>query len=173
MKEKKFTEVFHEYNEFVRKMVLSRTGDWNLAEEICQQVFLNYFENIDRVKEDIIQPWLLRCAKNLISDYYRKQKVRSHIQNSEQFSNTEVVRQDNTEKVVKNMVDNQLMNEIMDELYEYRREWYQIIEAVCIFEMSQEEAAKHLGMKPETLRAKLFRARKYIRKKFGEKYESL
>lgn len=46
MNEKKFTEVFNKYNRLVRKMVISRSGNDMLAEEICQQVFLQYFEQM-------------------------------------------------------------------------------------------------------------------------------
>lgn len=171
MKEKKFTQVFNKYNKLVRKIVLDRTGNWNLAEEICQQVFLNYFQNMDNLENNMIQPWLVRCTKNMVNDYYRKQRIHNNI--VEMLSEMEIIRHDNAEKIIRNMVGSQLMNSIMDELYEYKREWHDIIEAVCIFEMSYEEAAKHLGMKPQTLRAKLFRARRYIRKKFGEEYEKL
>lgn len=173
MKEKKFTQVFNKYNKLIRKVVLDRTGDWNLAEEVCQQVFLNYFQNMDNLENDMIQPWLMHCAKNMVRDYYRKQKIRNNFKSVEMLSDIEIIRRDNTERLIKNMVGSQLMNSIMEELYEYKREWHDIIEAVCIFEMSYEEAAKRLGMKTETLRAKLFRARKYIRKKFGEEYEKL
>ena len=37
-------------------------------------------------------------------------------------------------------------------------------------EMTQEEAAQYLGISQEVLRAKLYRARKFIRKKFRDKY---
>lgn len=84
MNEKKFTEVFNKYNRLVRKMVISRSGNDMLAEEICQQVFLQYFE-----------------------------------------------------------------------------------------QMSYEEAAKHLNIEVQVLRARLYRARRYIRKKYGEEYQEL
>lgn len=48
MNEKKFTEVFNKYNRLVRKMVISRSGNDMLAEEICQQVFLQYFEQMNK-----------------------------------------------------------------------------------------------------------------------------
>lgn len=171
MKEKKFTQVFDKYNKLVRKIVLNRTGNWNLAEEICQQVFLKYFENMNNLENNMIQPWLVRCTKNMVNDYFRKQRIHNNV--VEMLSEMAIVRHDNAEKIIKNMVGSQLMNSIMDELYAYKKEWHDIIEDVCIFEMSYEEAAKHLGMKPQTLRAKLFRARRYIRKKFGEEYENL
>ena len=47
MNEKKFTEVFNKYNRLVRKMVISRSGNDMLAEEICQQVFLQYLRRVD------------------------------------------------------------------------------------------------------------------------------
>lgn len=63
-----------------------------------------------------------------------------------------------------------LTERILTELYERRKEWYDVVIDVCILEMSYEEAAKHLGITMEMLRARLFRARKYIRKKYGEEY---
>ncbi len=110
MNEKKFTEVFNKYNRLVRKMVISRSGNDMLAEEICQQVFLQYFEQ---------------------------------------------------------------MNNISEELYDKKKEWYYVIMDICILQMSYEEAAKHLNIEVQVLRARLYRARRYIRKKYGEEYQEL
>ena len=64
MNEKKFTEVFNKYNRLVRKMVISRSGNDMLAEEICQQVFLQYFEQMNNISEELIQPWLLLTTRS-------------------------------------------------------------------------------------------------------------
>lgn len=170
MKEKKFTEVFNKYNRLVRKLVISRTGDWMLAEEVCQQVFLNYFERMDKIDDDLIQPWLLLTAKNLIRDHFRKQQVRRNTQSVEDISEIALVCDDNAERIIKHVADMMLTERILTELYERRKEWYDVVIDVCILEMSYEEAAKHLGITMEMLRARLFRARKYIRKKYGEEY---
>ncbi len=76
MNEKKFTEVFNKYNRLVRKMVISRSGNDMLAEEICQQVFLQYFEQMNNISEELIQPWLLLTTRNMVYDYLRKMQVR-------------------------------------------------------------------------------------------------
>lgn len=170
MKEKKFIEVFNKYNRLVRKMVLDRTKDWMLAEEICQQVFMNYFEKMDTIDDEIIQPWLLLTAKNLVWDNFRKQQIRRNTQSVESISEVAVICEDNTEKIIKHVADTMLTERILKELYEYRKDWYDVVVAVCILEMTYEEAAKHLGIRMEMLRARLFRARKYIRKKYGEEY---
>ena len=41
MNEKKFTEVFNKYNRLVRKMVISRSGNDMLAEEIVNRYSYN------------------------------------------------------------------------------------------------------------------------------------
>ena len=69
MNEKKFTEVFNKYNRLVRKMVISRSGNDMLAEEICQQVFLQYFEQMNNISEELIQPWLLLKKRMVLCDH--------------------------------------------------------------------------------------------------------
>ena len=128
MNEKKFTEVFNKYNRLVRKMVISRSGNDMLAEEICQQVFLQYFE---------------------------------------------VIHEDNTERVITRLSHNMLTERILEELYDKKKEWYYVIMDICILQMSYEEAAKHLNIEVQVLRARLYRARRYIRKKYGEEYQEL
>lgn len=173
MKEKKFTEVFHEYNRLIRKMVISKTGDELLAEEICQQVFLNYFEKMDYIEEDLIRPWLLLTTKNMICDYFRKQKIRKNTQSVSSVEDVMVVYEDNTERIVSKLSHTMLTERILESLYADKPEWYEVIMDVCILQMSYEEAARHLGLKLEVLRAKLYRARRYIRKKYGKEYQEL
>lgn len=48
-----------------------------------------------------------------------------------------------------------------------------VIMDICILQMSYEEAAKHLNIEVQVLRARLYRARRYIRKKYGEEYQEL
>ena len=50
--------------------------------------------------------------------------------------------------------------EVLTALRKKNESWYQIVWAVCVEELSQEEAAERLGISPEILRAKLYRARK-------------
>ena len=138
MNEKKFTEVFNKYNRLVRKMVISRSGNDMLAEEICQQVFLR--------------------------------KDTHSINGIEDFM---VIHEDNTERVITRLSHNMLTERILEELYDKKKEWYYVIMDICILQMSYEEAAKHLNIEVQVLRARLYRARRYIRKKYGEEYQEL
>ena len=144
-----------------------------LAEEICQQVFLNYFENMEAVNDEMVQPWLLLTAKNLIRDYFRRQQVRKNTYSLESYSELTIILEDNTERILNHIADNMLTERILAELYEHRKDWYDVVVRVCILELTYEEAARQLGIKMEMLRARLFRARKYIRKKYGEEYREM
>ena len=165
MNEKKFTEVFNKYNRLVRKMVISRSGNDMLAEEICQQVFLQYFEQMNNISEELIQPWLLLTTRNMVYDYLRKMQVRKDTYSINGIKDFMVIHEDNTERVVTRLSHSMLTERILEELYDKKKE--------CILQMSYEEAAKHLNIEVQVLRARLYRARRYIRKKYGEEYQEL
>lgn len=168
MNEKKFTEVFNKYNRLVRKMVISRSGDDMLAEEICQQVFLQYFEQMNNISEELIQPWLLLTTRNMVYDYLRKMQVRKDTHSINGIEDFMVIHEDNTERVVTRLSHSMLTERILEELYDKKKEWYYVIMDICILQMSYEEAAKHLNIEVQVLRARLYRARRYIRKKYSK-----
>ena len=166
MNEKKFTEVFNKYNRLVRKMVISRSGNDMLAEEICQQVFLQYFEQMNNISEELIQPWLLLTTRNMVFDSIDAVCIFG-------IKDFMVIHEDNTERVVTRLSHSMLTERILEELYDKKKEWYYVIMDICILQMSYEEAAKHLNIEVQVLRARLYRARRYIRKKYGEEYQEL
>lgn len=168
MNEKKFTEVFNKYNRLVRKMVISRSGNDMLAEEICQQVFLQYFEQMNNISEELIQPWLLLTTRNMVYDYLRKMQVRKDTYSINGIEDFMVIHEDNTERVVTRLSHSMLTERILEELYDKKKEWYYVIMDICILQMSYEEAAKHLNIEVQVLRARLYRARRYIRKKYSK-----
>ena len=51
------------------------------------------------------------------------------------------VSEDNTERLVERIVQEQLSFRILCDLRNKNESWYRIIEAVCVMELSQEEAA--------------------------------
>lgn len=75
--------------------------------------------------------------------------------------------------VISRSGNDMLTERILEELYDKKKEWYYVIMDICILQMSYEEAAKHLNIEVQVLRARLYRARRYIRKKYGEEYQEL
>ena len=104
----------------------------------------------------------------MVYDYLRKMQVRKDTYSINGIKDFMVIHEDNTERVVTRLSHSMLTERILEELYDKKKEWYYVIMDICILQMSYEEAAKHLNIEVQVLRARLYRARRYIRKKYGE-----
>ena len=76
MKDESFHAVFQANYRLILHAVLLRTNNRELAEDICQQTFLKYLEYREVVKTGAERGWLLAVAKNLLTDDFRKKKLR-------------------------------------------------------------------------------------------------
>lgn len=171
MKNKRFTEIYESYRRLVMKIAYERVGDIYLAEEISQQVFTALYENLDKVRDESVKSWLIIATRNAIVDYFRKQKVRKEKLEQMYQKRAERTVWDNTERIVERVAQERLSFRILDDLRDVNREWDEIILAVCLYGLPIKEAAKYLRMSPQALSARLYRARNYIRRKYGEEYE--
>ena len=79
MKNKRFEESFLKYKDLVMKLAFYKTGNLQTAQEICQQVFLSFYKNMDHIDEDLEKAWLIRCTKNAIVDYFRKNSTHREV----------------------------------------------------------------------------------------------
>jgi RNA polymerase sigma-70 factor (ECF subfamily) len=60
------------------RMVYYRTRSRMDAEDITQEIFLNAFKSLSKLKKvEQFRIWLLRIGLNRISDFYRKKRVRA------------------------------------------------------------------------------------------------
>ena len=170
MKNERFTEVYKRYNRLIIKIAYDSLKDGFAAEEICQQVFVSFYENMEKISEEHMKGWLIVAAKNALIDYVRKQKSRSGkvfwLYGVEESLTTE----DNAEHVVERVMQSQLSFQILQDLRKKNQEWYEIVMAICVYGRRLGDAAKHLQMTPQVLSAKLYRAKKYIRDKYQREY---
>jgi RNA polymerase sigma-70 factor (ECF subfamily) len=73
-----FQQLMTMYEEKIYRMVFFRTNSRPDAEDICQEVFIQAFKNIRRLKDpERFAGWLFRIAANRIRDHYRKKRVRA------------------------------------------------------------------------------------------------
>ena len=79
MNNETFTELYERCGASIKKSVVAQTRDEQLAEEICQQTFLIYYENMDHVRPDMEKAWLFKVARNLLIDYWRKASTRNEV----------------------------------------------------------------------------------------------
>lgn len=173
-KNERFTDIYNKYGNLVFQYAMKRIANEDLAREFVQQVFTSFYVHMDTIKSDVEKPWLLVCCKNEIIDYLRRPEIKNHFEDIDDPDiEVEIRSEDNTERVVERILKEDLSIRILGALRRKNKSWYEIVEMISVLEMSQEEAAEYLGISPEVLRAKLYRARKYIRKKFGNNYQDI
>ena len=162
-RDERFEACFLKYKNLVMRFVIDETGDYQAAQEICQQVFVRYYEYMDRVSPDFEKAWLMRCTRNAIIDYLRKNKRRKEL-----FLETPIgeVREVSEDK----MNHRELLGKILAGVRKVNEQWYEILMLLCVEQCTHEETAQRQGISVMVLRARLYRARAYVRKHYGAEY---
>lgn len=166
-----FEMYFKRYKNLVIRAVMKKSQDYQLAQEICQQVFCSFYFHIDEIDEDLVKVWLLKTTRNALVDYLRKPSTRNEVilandpqENGNTLTYTVV---DYCEDKV---INQDLTGRILKEVKAANELWYEVLLLICVYGMSREEAAKRLQVSDQVLRARLYRARKFVRERFGDEY---
>ena len=161
-----FTEVYERYAASIIKSVVAQTKDIELANEICQNVFMSYYRHMHKVEPEFVKAWLFHAMDNQLIDYWRKASTRR--ESLEEEGSEIIASAKDRCNVEKQCSDRRFICEIMEKLKEKNRNWYDVIVCICVRQMTQEEASSYLGISEEDLRSRLYRARKFLREIFDE-----
>lgn len=171
MKNKRFEEYFLKYKNLIIRIVMDKTGDYQAAQEICQQVFISFYSNMDRIAPELVKAWLMRCTQNAVIDYFRKMKTKREI-----FVDTPVTESGNNlveeslEIYEDRRSNRELVGRILREVRAVNEQWFEVLVMNCVDGLSYAEMAKELGIAEPVLRARMYRARSFIKEKFGEEF---
>ena len=170
MNDEEFHEVYQKNHKLIYHAVLIRTNNRDLAEDICQQTFLKYFEYSDTVEKGSETGWLLKVAKNLSIDHDRRNK---HLLLDEQQMNDESLEPCYELDIAKEVSRKDFLRQIMYQLEERNKDWYDAVMEVCVLNQPEKDVAKRMGISIELLRTRIYRGRQFLKKIFGEDYENL
>lgn len=170
MNDNTFLTVYHAYQRLIYRSVLVQTQNEELANDICQQTFLRYFEYLHTVEPGFEKGWLLSVSKNLLTDYYRRKKRLSvdKAQISEAC-------QEKCYKAdpAKEFAAKYFLSQILYELEQKNKDWYEALYQVCILNLPEKDVAEKLNISIDLLRTRIYRGRQYLKKLFGEEYRDL
>ncbi len=76
MRDQEFDELYLQFSDKIYKYFYWQTHDPYLAEDFTGEVFVRVWKNWKKFKPDFSQAWLYRIARNLLIDYWRKNKDR-------------------------------------------------------------------------------------------------
>lgn len=129
------------------------------AEDIIQNTFFKTYSLLPDLDEKTIRPWFYRVALNELIDLKRK-KFKTNIPLSEELQSKLATGYDDFEKLFN-------QDEIMYLLQNVKKEYRELFVLKYYYELSYEEIGQLLQLRTETVKKKLYRARKTIQKEVG------
>ena len=127
----------------------------------------------DELKDINIKAWMYTTAKHMALNYNKKaeREVLSETGDDPVILDLEDSAEDTYMERMKDDEQTSLHEEIFAALYKHNPRWYDAIRYVYYLEIPQSAVAERMEISIEVLHSLLYRARKWIRKKFGVEYE--
>ncbi|MFL0363117.1 RNA polymerase sigma factor [Bacillus sp. PK3_68] len=148
--------------EEVFDLLLAKGAKKEDAEDIIQNTFYKVYTLLDDLTEDNIRPWFFRVALNEYIDLKRK-KEQQNIYLTEKI----YLKLQHTDHEFDAILNK---DEIFYLLKDIKKEYKEIFFLKYYYGFSYEEIAPILDIKVDSVKQKLYRARKFIHSKIGGKY---
>ena len=176
MKERIFEEHYRTYQNLVYRVGLHYTKDAHAAEDVTQKVFYQLYLHLDNVNPECVRAYLTRSARNLALNYLRDRKREVHGNYIDVVGDEETLLYSVEEEYIckeQKQEREEFVDSIMEELRVENESWYQIVNYIFCLGKPHDEVAKELGLERDVLYSKLYRAKKWMRKKFEQKFDEL
>lgn len=173
---REFDEIYEEYKNLVLKAAYTYSGNYDVAEDITQNTFLQLYIYYNHMNHSNIKSWLYTTAKNYALNYNKKA---SREILGENFKEEDFVREtvESAEETfmeeLKDLDRSELHERIFEALLEKNPRWYEAVTLVYYLEIPQAKVAEQMGVRVEVLHSVLHRAKSWIKKEFGVEYDEL
>lgn len=148
-----FKHLFNDNKKHVFAMALSILRDFELAEDVLQEVFIKLFQHMEQHEISNVKAWLIRVSRNTALDLYRKKKRELTGFDKEYFERVPYLSEDPLDKIV--------LSKYLELLNSEER---QIVIMKDISGLKHREIAKMLGFPIGTVVWKYSRALKRLKK---------
>ena len=151
------------------RMVYYRTRSRPDAEDLTQEIFLQAFRNLQRLKnEERFKSWLFSIAVNRVRDYYRKKKLRAFfmtsIESEENAGRTPVQEDDSSAGALQRVIRKDFwkqVNMLLDKMPRMEREVFTLR---FMDQLSIREVSQALKKNESTVKTHLYRGIQKLRK---------
>lgn len=168
-----FEELINRYKNSVFAIIYRMTGQYQEAEDISQEVFLNVYQKLyqfDSTKK--FSPWIHRIAINTCITALRKKNKVALINFDETFLNQPQWEEPNNYGSPDIVLErSELRSEIAAALKELPMSYQSVLVLRYQSDLNNQEIADTLGVNKENVEVKIHRARKALRKILINKWE--
>ncbi len=161
-----FASLIRKYQKQVHAHVLRKIGDFHIAEDITQEIFLEVYQRLETLEELALFPkWLYTIVDRLCIAWFRKNRIRTesleetHISEIETEAYSRYVATEHAKTTAAAQRD--LVKRLLTKLKEGDRE---VITLYYFEEMTSSEIGAHLGVSENTIKSRLHRARQRLKK---------
>lgn len=171
--EESFRVLIDRYKNYVFSIVLSKIKNYEEAENISQEVFLQVFLSLKDYKDDNFKAWIGRISFNKTIDHIRKarNKVNNEISEIDEDKIEEIfIDNKDPSKEIENKELGETLIEILEEIPAIYSE---TIKKHYIHQKTYEEIAKEERISIKTVETRMYRGRKLIQEIWRDKYETL
>ena len=165
-----FTKLVSKYQKWVHALIWRKIGDFHIAEELTQDVFLKVYKRLSTLKRpDHFPSWLYVIATRRCIAWLRKKRMSTNSLDAmstaqlEELCYTQYERNRSEAAAIEQR--RELVKRLLKKLPESERT---VVTLFYLAEMSGAEISQFLGVSPNTVRSRLHRARQRL-----EKEESL
>lgn len=161
-----FTTLVNKYQKSVHALVWRKIGDFHIAEEITQDVFLKVYKRLSTLKRrDHFPGWLYVIATRHCITWLRKKRLPTKSLDAMSTAELEEIccAQYEANRNKKATIEHQreLVKRLLQKLPESERT---VVTLYYLAEMTGEEISVFLGVSPGTVRSRLHRARERLEK---------
>jgi len=163
-----FAALVEKYQSKIHALVWRKIGDFHIAEDITQEVFLTAYQKLATLTHpDRFAKWLYVIANNLCVTWLRQQATQPQLESLTSTDPEELAELCYDEYTAQQLKERRkeshraLIQKLLDKLREADQT---VIRLYYLAEMTCEEISKFLGVSQNTIKSRLSRARKRLKK---------
>nr|WP_317283236.1 RNA polymerase sigma factor [uncultured Sellimonas sp.] len=177
MNEIKFNDIYENYADIVLKAAFYYSKNLSIAEDITQLAFAKLYISYDDIaNKNAVGSWLITAVRYLAYSHARKMKKETLI-GCDEVEDCMDEREKGAEEVIfmkyQEKERNDFTDNLLEELYQYNPKWYEGVIKAYVLEIPQKEIANEMGIRLEALQAMLYRAKKWIKRKYEADYREI
>lgn len=166
-----FDELYMKHEKKLRHIAFSITKDRHLSEDVVQETFIKAYKKIETIEDtEKIGAWLSAIAGRTAIDYLRAEKRRKWLPSDQSLMEQLFSDQDLNASIEKEVEIILFKEDIQHLLYKLTTDYQEVLILRVQYGLKEEEIASQLNLKSGTVKTRLHRARKQLKKVMTEKY---
>lgn len=153
------TKLMRLHGEEIKRLIYGYVKDWSITEDLTQEVFISVYYHLDSFNgRSKIRTWLFTIAINKSKDYLRSWSYKKYVLTNSFYSHS-----GNSEDPDTILVSKENQDELVQNIFKLPVKYREVILLRYYQDLKMNEISEVLGEKPETIRTRLFRAKKKLK----------